>query len=450
MLSGCGGSQSQSATPNTIPQGSMAVTHAETTASRGDTSEPFLSRTGAVPNGRLPYTDLYNFDRGNGAEPQSGVIIDKTGGIYGTTEHGGTDDLGTVFKLTPSGSSYTENFVYDFKGGLLDGEYPSGGVILDGNGALYGTTDRGGEHGYGTVFKLTPSGSGYAESVLYSFCANSNCTDGANPRGSLVFGKDGALYGATATGGEGVAGCWSSLKGCGTIFRLMPSGSGYTETVLYSFCATNCADGAFPNGGLVFGKDGALYGTTSKSCIGQNHDCGTVFKLKRSGLRYSETTLYNFAKGGYGNFLVAGVIFDKEGALWGTAFYGGGEYDISLGSVFKLTRSGSGYSQSFVYKFKGGSDGSYPYGGLVLGKHGMLYGTTAEGGHGNSTSGTFGTVFTLTPSGSSYRHRVIHRFTSRQGTNPQGGLIFDKLGALYGTAAWRGNGGWGTVFKLSP
>jgi hypothetical protein len=206
---------------------------------------------------------------------------------------------------------------------------------------------------------LTPSGSGYTESVLYNFCANSNCTDGANPIGSLVFGKDGALYGATSTGGllEGKTFCpFEDAIGCGTVFKLTPSGSGYTETVLYSFCATTCADGAYPNGNLVFGKDGALYGTTSKSCLAQNHDCGTVFKLKRSGSQYSETTLYDFAKGGYGDGLSSGVIFDKEGALWGTAFFGGGEYTSGLGSVFKLTRSGSGYTQSFVYAFKGGSD----------------------------------------------------------------------------------------------
>lgn len=455
MLSGCAGSQSQSLTPNAILQDSAAVTHAETSASRG-ASGPFLSRTAAVPSNKgLPYTDLYDFDGGNGAEPQSGVIRDKSGAIYGTTFRGGADDLGTVFKLTPSGSGYTESFVYSFKGGLLDGAYPSGGVIFDGDGALYGTTGRGGEHGSGIAFKLTASGSGYTESVLYNFCVNSNCTDGANPIGSLVFGKGGALYGATSTGGllEGKTFCpWEDAIGCGTVFKLTPSVSGYTETVLYSFCATTCADGAYPNGNLVFGKDGALYGTTSKSCLAQNHDCGTVFKLKRSGSQYSETTLYDFARGGYGDGLSSGVIFDKEGALWGTAFFGGGEYTSGLGSVFKLTRSrsGTGYTQSFVYAFKGGSDGSNPDGGVIFGNGGVLYGTTQGGGHGNTSSGTFGTLFTLTPLGSSYRHRVIHRFTRREGANPQGNLISDEVGALYGTASSRGSGGWGTVFKLTP
>ena len=132
------------------------------------------------------------------------------------------------------------------------------------------------------------------------------------------------------------------------------------------------------------------------------------------------------------------------------AFFGGGEHTGNLGSVFKLTRSGSGYTQSFVYKFKGSSDGSNPYGGLVLGKHGVLYGTTAAGGHGNAQYGTHGTVFTLTLSGSSFQHRVLHRFTMREGTNPQGDVILDKLGTLYGTATLRGNGGWGTAFKLAP
>ncbi len=420
MLAGCGGSLPQSVLSNAIPRDSTV-------------------------SGRLPYTELYSFDGANGAEPQSGVVIDNTGAIYGTTIQGGNNNLGTIFKLTPSGSGYAESFLYSFKGGLLDGEYPSGGVIFDADGALYGTTGRGGEYDYGTVFKLTPSGSGYTESVLHSFCADSNCTDGAYPRGSLVFGKDGALYGATGSGGDGKPGCGNSVIGCGTVFKMMPFGSGYTTTVLYSFCATNCTDGAFPNGSLVFGKDGALYGTTSRSCIGQNHDCGTVFKLKRSGSQYGETTLYDFASEGYGKGLVAGVIFDKEGALWGSAFFGGGEYSSGLGSVFKLIRSGSVYTQSFAYEFKGGSDGNNPYGGLALGKHGVLYGTTAEGG-----PDSYGTVFKLTPSGSSYVHTVIHRFTSREGAHPQGNLIFDERGALYGTAASRGIGGSGAVFKLKP
>jgi uncharacterized repeat protein (TIGR03803 family) len=428
MLGGCGGSQPLIGNPEAMSPGSVTATQA---------GRPARSR----------FTGIYSFDGGNGAGPDFGVISDRAGAIYGTTTHGGTDDHGTVFKLTPSGSGYTESFLYSFKGGALDGQHPSGRLTFDGNGALYGTTSFGGKYDYGAVFKLAPSGSGYTESVLYSFCANSKCPDGAFPSGSLVFGKDGALYGTTALGGAGLPGCENSVIGCGTIFKLVQSGSGNTETVLYSFCTTNCADGAAPNGGLIFGKDGALYGTTFSSCIAQNHDCGTVFKLKRSGSQYTETTLYNFAKGGYGNGLVAGVIFDKEGAIWGTAYYGGGEYTGNLGSVFKLTRSGSGYTQSFVYKFKGGSDGSNPFGGLTLGNHGMLYGTTQGGGHGNSD---YGTVFTLTPSGSSYRHRVIHRFTMSEGTNPEGSLILDKHGLLYGTATSRGSGGWGTVFKLEP
>jgi uncharacterized repeat protein (TIGR03803 family) len=457
-LAGCGGAQ-QSA--GTIPQGPAIATHAEPPGSQGDASGHYLSRAGrAAPSTQLPFTDLFNFGGTNGSDPQGGLIFDASGALYGTTSEGGIYNRGAVFKLTPTGSGYAESVLYSFKGGAnfkgaTDGEQPLAGLIFDKQGALYGTTIFGG-YGYGgTVFKLTPSGSGYTESVLYRFCQNSGCQDGRNPEGSLLLGKDGALYGTTASGGAsgGVTFCWESFQGCGTVFKLTPSGSGYIESVLYSFCDVNgyCPGGVAPVAGLVFGKDGALYGTTSVSCAGLDEWCGTVFKLKRSGSRYTATTLYNCANGGYCNFLLAGVIFDKTGALWGTAFTGGGEYPTSLGSVFKLTPSGSGYTESFVYKFKGGTDGSNPRAGLTLGKDGVIYGTTEGGGSTLSSSRAdgSGTVFKLTPSGSSYNESVIHRFVGLIGCCPMSGLIFDKgKTALYGTAGG-GAAGYGTVFKLT-
>ena len=164
----------------------------------------------------------------------------------------------------------------------------------------------------------------------------------------------------------------TAVIGCGTVFKLTPSGASYIETVLYAFCTATCDSGAFPSAGLVFGKDGALYGTTPidvDQCLDFHlYDyCGTVFKLTRSGSRYTETTIYTFcAKASCedGADPSAALIFDKQGALWGTTFYGG---TSNLGTVFKLTPSGSGYTESVLHSFTGGSDGAYPYAGADFG-----------------------------------------------------------------------------------
>lgn len=213
-------------------------------------------------------------------------------------------------------------------------------MILGKNGALYGTTVGGGRYGEGTAYKLTPSSSGYTVSVLYAFCARRTCADGASPRSGLVFGKDGALYGTTSIGGKA---CLSE-GGCGTVFKLAPSGSGYTEKVLYNFCQSTCAF-SNPTSSLVFGEDGALYGSTDDDCqlMGK---CGTVFKLTPSGSRYSASALYTFEcatnapinsrtndpseKASPDNSSAqcvgafpSGVILDETGALYGTTFEGG-------------------------------------------------------------------------------------------------------------------------------
>jgi hypothetical protein len=247
---------------------------------------------------------LYTFAGGSdGANPDAGLIFDASGSLYGTTVFGGplgcaylsfNLGCGVVFKLTPptiSGGAWTETVLHSFTGGS-DGANPFAGLIFDASGALYGTTAQGGNTattgdgiGGGTVFKLAPSaiaGGAWTETVLYSFCSRTGCSDGANPFAGLIFDASGALYGTTAQGGGGT-------PFGGTVFKLTPPallGGAWTESVLHSF--TSGSDGDLPWAALIFDASGALYGTTrlgggGPSCFGLNDGCGTVFEITGSG-----------------------------------------------------------------------------------------------------------------------------------------------------------------------
>jgi uncharacterized repeat protein (TIGR03803 family) len=217
-------------------------------------------------------TVLHRFTFGDGATPVAGSLIaDAAGNLYGTTSAGGTGNQGTVFQLMPSG---TLTVLYTFTGGS-DGAAPSAGLIADGVGNLYGTASAGGTSGNGTVFKVMPSGT---ETVLYSFCPGGvTCTDGVNPEANLIADAAGNFYSTTQNGGSPNV-CGGGV-GCGTVFKLTPSG---TETVLYSFCpgGGSCTDGAGPVAGLIADAAGNLYGTTS---AGGTSGHGTVFKVTPSG-----------------------------------------------------------------------------------------------------------------------------------------------------------------------
>lgn len=290
----------------------------------------------------------------DGSSPAGALLFDVHGDLYGTATAGGHKNGGLVFELTPSGSGYSENVLYKFcqAAKCADGEAPSAGVISDGSGALYGTTTSGGHKNAGVVFKLTPSRSGYTENVLYSFCRASACTDGQTPSGGVIFGPNGALYGTTAKGGA---------HGAGTAFQLSPSGSAYTESVLYSFCAkSHCTDGANPEGDLIFGRDGTLFGTTltggATNCYAHGSGCGTVFKLTPSGTTYKERVLHWFCHEVYAcvdGAFPTGVAMDTNGVLFGGTTYGG-RYDqqgSGGGLIFKLVPSKSGYKYRVLYYF---------------------------------------------------------------------------------------------------
>ena len=301
-------------------------------------------------------TVLYAFQGGPGGQfPYTGLARDKDGNIYGVTG-GGTDDSGTgnncncgaVFKLAPDG---TETVLHTFSGGS-DGAYPAAGLLVDKRGNLFGTTSGGGNrncanepHGCGTVFKIAPDGT---ESVIYAFCAQANCADGAGPASALTADKAGNLYGTTSYGGSIIEG--------GTVFRLAPNG---TETVLYSFCQVqpNCQDGQSPMAGVTLDQAGNLYGTTYQG--GSFFGFGAVFKLAPDG---TETVLHSFSKID-GLSPTSGVIVDQAGDLYGTTANAlKCKYE---GTVYRLSPDGSEKLSCLP---------GQTYGGVVE-KNGTLYGT---------------------------------------------------------------------------
>jgi len=295
----------------------------------------------------------------DGAWPAAAVIADKAGNLYGTTYEGGHDNTGTVFEISSGG---TESLLYPFTGS--SGGYPVAPLIADAKGNLYGTTSAGGADNAGTVFAIAAGGT---ETVLYSFGSG---TDGAEPLGGLLADKAGNLYGTTFAGGT---------RNAGTIFEIAPGG---TETVLYSF--TGKADGGYPTAGLIADKSGNLYGTTESGGEGR---VGTIFEYAAGG---AESVLHAFSeKEGDGEYPWASLVMDKAGNLYGTTA-GGGKYNA--GAVFEVSPQGA---ETLVYSFAGGSDGADPVAPLIMDKAGNLYGTTQMGGTGTACENGCGTIFEI-------------------------------------------------------
>ncbi len=335
-----------------------------------------------------------------------------------------------IFMLTPGAWAQSKyKTLYKFKGGK-NGNGAFAGLIFDSAGNLYGTTVYGGAHDAGTVFELTPTSTGgWTQNVLYSF----NCSDGCNPQlESLIFDGAGNLYGTLSHGGA---------YGYGVVFELTPTANGgWTESVLYSF--TGGADGGQSWSGVTFDAGGNLYGTT---WVGGAYGRGVVFELTPTSTGWSESVLHAFTGGSDGASSDAGLIFDKAGDLYGVTWPGGTH---GAGVVFKLAPNSDGtWTESELYQFKGGKDGAYPRAHLIFDSAGNLYGTT-----GNFTSYGYGVVFKLVPnSDGSWTKHTLHQFTGgKDGANPDGGLIFDSAGNLYGTTPLGGADGYGVVFKLTP
>jgi uncharacterized repeat protein (TIGR03803 family) len=385
------------------------------------------------------YTEkvLYLFT-GNpdGEQPQASLIQDTNGNLYGTTLRGGDPNCpsmyanacGIVFKVSANG---VETILYSFPG-TPDGASPQSVLVRDAKGNLYGTTIGGGEDspcgdgpGCGTVFKLDPTGK---ETVLHSF--PSFVGDGLWPYAGLRRDKKGNLYGTTY--GGGVAAC---TFGCGTVFKIDRNG---VYTILYSFTGTG-GDGEWPSSRLIGDGAGNFYGTT---VVGGLYGNGTVFKLDTA--TNEETVLYSFTGVfGDGKDPLAGLVRDANGNLYGTT-YEGGVYNH--GMVFKLDATGK---ETVLHSFNGKGGTTPFYGDLVLDKAGNLYGTTQNGGALNA-----GTVFKV--SSTTGKETVLHSFKGSDGAYPWAGLVEDGKGNFYGTTTEGGDlncnppSGCGTVFKLTP
>src|ERR1022692_4477120 len=283
-----------------------------------------LCATTAIALPAQTLTTLYSFCSQGGCTdgdyPRAGLVQTTNGDLYGTTAAGGANRLGgTVFKITPGGTLTT---LYSFcsQTNCTDGSNSFAGLVQAANGDLYGTTGDGGANGYGAVFKITPSGT---LTTLYNFCSQTNCTDGAGPQAGLVQAAHGNLYGTTSS---------YPFNTGGTIFKITPSG---TLTTLYSFCSqSGCTDGEGPRAGLVQATNGDFYGTTDG---GGSNNGGTVFKITPSG---TLTTLYTFCSqsgctdGASPN---AGLVQDTNGDFYGTTYGGIGRGGPANGTVFRLS-----------------------------------------------------------------------------------------------------------------
>jgi uncharacterized repeat protein (TIGR03803 family) len=355
-------------------------------------------------------------------------------------------------------SAQTFTVLYNFTGGA-DGGNPVSALAIDTSGNLYGTAFAGGL-GYGIAFELSPSASGWAFNTLYSFQGFPD-NDGAGPVGIMI-APDGALLGATEAGGKKCRGI-PDYDGCGTIYELTPPPA-RTERVLYRF--TGGTDGIAPYGLQPLAlHDGFLYGTAFLGgaygdCI-YGYQCGTSFELTPpTGTgTWNETVTWDFGSGGDGAEPASSVIFDNAGNMYGTTIAGGDgtacsvQGDTGCGIVYELSPSGSGYTETILYNFQGGSDGGAPYPGLVFDSAGNLYGATAYAG-----SGGGGTIYELSPSGGGWSYSVLHSFAAT-GAGPNGQcyncpgayatLLIDAAGNLFGTTYNDGVHGRGMVFELA-
>jgi len=386
----------------------------------------------------------------DGLAPESNLIFDAKGNLYGTTYAGGSGCVfgcGTVFELKHNADgSFSEIVLHRFDAG--DGQNPDeASVIFDAAGNLYGTAREGGSSGSGVVYELSPNRDGsWTETVLHNFSG----MDGAELRGGLVFDAKGNLYGTASGGGTGT-GCVGG-NGCGVVFKLTHSSHGWTASVLHNF-TNNHHDGFSPQGTLVFDGKGNLYGATFLGGT-SSQGGGTVFKLTPGshGL-WKETVLYSFKSGRDGASPYSGVVFDKAGNLYGTTVGGGDQ--TGSGTVFKLTpKPSGGWTESIIHRFTGFADpgGSYPYGGLLVDAAGNLYGTTESGGGNGGSNCEFGcgTVYKLSLSKSgTWKETTLAAFEDgNNGGHPLAGLVSDGQGNLYGSAAFLGSGSAGVVFEV--
>lgn len=422
---------------------------------------------------RAQETVLYSFkNTTDGNFPDSGVILDKQGNLYGTTPVGGNlatcggNGCGEVFEIHHnSDGTWSDRSLYAFAGPSGDGASPYSTLFSDSRGHLFGMTYYGGTGscsigqypGCGVVYELSHNATGgWTESVLYNFQGGS---DGAYPQATLVMDNLGNLYGTTQIGG-GSSLCLAGTTpvGCGTVFELSPNSDGsWSETVIHSFQGN--FDGQSPSGAVLLDGAGSLYGVTagggSVSCrqyFNDSEDCGTVYKLRHSGAGWVKSTPYRFQGGTDGWLPLGSLVMDASGDLYGTTNYGGVTTPkFGFGTVYELTPSGGSWTESVLYRFTGQLDGGYPVDGVTFDPSGNMFGLANAFGAGT------GTLYELSPVSGGWTETTIFSFPGGTGGElPQGKLVRDSSGNLYGAAPFGGaisancSGGCGVVFEATP
>lgn len=376
-----------------------------------------LGAASSLPADARGFEVIHDFTNGaDGGVPPYTLVLDRKGRLIGTANEGGANNAGIVFRLTHHRSGWKLSPLYNFIGsdgqpgwgvaldknviyanafyagifggpcgsamqvkqangawqGTLMWTYtkdidgcPTGNLVADRKGNVYGATQTGGANGWGSIIELSPSGTSWAETILYAFKGGS---DGGAPFSGLIFDKAGNLYGTTTR--AGTTGCGG--YGCGTVFELSPSQSGWMYNVLYTFQGGN--DGGSPTAGLTFDGSGDLYGATES--YGADGG-GAVFEMVPAQGAWNFNVLASMA-GSAGP--VAPLTVAASGAVYGANYRDGAN---GYGSAFAVTEQNGHWTYKDLHDFTGGSDGGYPGGGLTLDAKGHLYGTTILGGADN-------------------------------------------------------------------
>lgn len=384
----------------------------------------------------------------DGSFPSGGLIADAQGNLFGTTRSGGTHNAGTVFELMRTRKKYQLLTLYNFcsADNCSDGSEPSEKLIMDSNGNLYGTTTQGGAYSAGKVFQITPTGDAWQLTTIHDFCPSGICSDGMSPSSGLSYQgeRQGQPYdGTSALYGTTVGGGKDSR---GVAYAVTPGINGEPEqlVVLHSFCAKKfCSEGDTPIGGVTLDAFGNVYGVTG---MGGAHNFGVAYQIAKD---LKLTVLHQFCEQTNctdGADPEGALTLDDMGVLYGAA-RGGGTHGNS-GAIFRIAPKGTRWKESVLYNFCSDEscfDGTSPNGGLVMDDQGQIYGTALSSGEHSG-----GTLFKI----KNGKLTILHSFCSESGCSdgqsPAGTLLMDTSGILYGVTVAGGADGAGTVFELKP
>ncbi len=360
-----------------------------------------------------------------GANPNAALVSDGGGFLWGTTQQGGVNGVGTVFKVNATNGMLTTVVQFTRNGTSNKGAYPYSALVNDGNGFFWGTTQQGGANGYGTIFKV--NGVTGALATVVEFSGNGASNKGALPAAGLVSDGSGFFWGTTAAGGA---------SDFGTVFKVSALTGALTTLVEFTWNGASNR-GGYPRAVLVNDGSGSFWGTAQQ---GGASGFGTVFKV--NALTGALTTLVEFTGNGSSNkgtYPAAGLVRDGSGFLWGTTQQGGAN---GYGTLFKVSAFTGALTTVVQFTGDGASNrGAHPYAGLLSDGHGFLWGATQSGGAKN-----YGTIFKVNASTGDLTTLVEF---AKKGNNPSSGLVSDGRGFLWGTTQEGGGNGYGTVFKVN-